>query len=191
MVRIQETIQIPETYPKALHLYGVSAQPQIDDEYMLDSIMHLEGIVQVQLFYISADERYPIAAMQETIPFTELITEMEEAMESVRVHPVLMKIEANMINEQEIRIQAEVRLDMDVMEEQLLPLITDMEMEIKDPEELEKMPAMCIYIVQQGEDLWQVAKTHETTIERIAAINHLEEARELPAGRPLLLLKNM
>lgn len=191
LLRIQETLQIPETYPKALHLYGVSAKPQVDDYYALDNVINLDGVLKVQLFYISADERYPIAAIQEMIPFTELIHEIPETMESVDVHPVLMKIEADMINEQEIKIQAEIRLDLCVMEEQLLPLMTNIEMETKDPEEFEKMPSMSIYIVQQGEDLWKIAKTHETTMERIATINHLEEPGELPVGRPLLLLKSM
>jgi LysM repeat protein len=77
------------------------------------------------------------------------------------------------------------------MENQSLPLILDIEAKRKDPEALNNQPSMVIHILQRGEDLWQLAKEYDTTPDRIATLNHIEDPQTLAVGRQVLLLKEL
>ena len=187
--RISENIMIPETYPAALQLFGTSGAPHVDDFYTVDGTLNADGILNLQLFYLSAEERYPIAALQEKIPFTTEIQGIPDEEIMVEMTPMLMKIEAELINAREVKIHAEIRLDLLATMDEEVPIMVNLEANPKPTAELEAQPAIVLYVVQPGEDLWSIAKEYDTTPERIAQVNHLEDAKDLAIGQQLLLVK--
>ena len=52
------------------------------------------------------------------------------------------------------------------------------------------MPGITVYVVKQGDTLWNIAKKFYTTVEEIRQMNELEE-EELSVGTPLLLVKKV
>lgn len=57
-----------------------------------------------------------------------------------------------------------------------------------DSEEMENLPGIVCYLVQDGDTMWEIAKRFRTTVGEIQALN--EEVREpLPSGTALLLVK--
>jgi len=49
-------------------------------------------------------------------------------------------------------------------------------------------PSLVLRMVEQGEELWDIAKAYATTQETIMLVNNLEEGR-LPVGRLLMIPK--
>ena len=52
------------------------------------------------------------------------------------------------------------------------------------------MPGITVYMVKQGDTLWDIAKKFYTTMEEIISMNSLEND-QLPLGQPLLLVKKV
>ena len=53
-------------------------------------------------------------------------------------------------------------------------------------EEAEKGPGIIGYIVQEGDELWDLAKRYSTTVEGIKEVNELE-SDEIKAGKKILI----
>jgi LysM repeat protein len=55
------------------------------------------------------------------------------------------------------------------------------------PAPTEPPPATFVYIVQQGETLWGIAKKFGTTVDAIVALNNIEDRNKIRAGQKLLI----
>ena len=69
-----------------------------------------------------------------------------------------------------------------------LELVEDLEEEPLDLERLRRMPGMSIHIVQPGESLWDIAKTHATSCDVVMDLNEWKEDA-LKTGQKLLIVK--
>lgn len=189
---INESISIPETYPGALQLFGAAVQPKIDDTYSMDGMIEVEGVLKVQLFYLSSEDRYPIAALQEMVPFSVTLEggELSEEL-SLDIRPTVIKATVDLAGSREVRLKAEIRFDMLILHNEEVSVIEDVSARRKEQAEIDAMPSIVIYVVQPGDDLFGIAREFDTTPESIAGLNHLEENRNLPAGRQLLLMKDI
>ena len=70
-------------------------------------------------------------------------------------------------------------------------VITEVEMQPLDLEELEKRPGIVGHIVQKGEDLWSLAKKYMTTEAGIREVNSLEGDTVKPGDKLLIFKENM
>ena len=89
-------------------------------------------------------------------------------------------------------VEVRAILSFDVFLRKLLPTetITDVRMEPLDMDELSEQPGIVGHIVQNGEDLWSLAKKYMTTIDGIKEINGLNDEK-ISQGDKLLILKKM
>lgn len=53
---------------------------------------------------------------------------------------------------------------------------------------MEKRPGIIGYIVQDGDDLWELAKRYSTTMEGIMEVNQMENS-DLKSGDKILIFK--
>ena len=54
---------------------------------------------------------------------------------------------------------------------------------------IQELPGIVGYIVQQGDSLWDIAKTYYTTPGRICELNGLE-SEEIKPGKRLIIMKD-
>ena len=59
-----------------------------------------------------------------------------------------------------------------------------------DMERIKQMPGMVIHIVQPGETLWDISKSHATACEAVMELNGLKE-EGLKTGQKILLVKEV
>ena len=100
------------------------------------------------------------------------------------------QLSTTMLDSNEIEIRATIGLNALVIqcsEEMILEKIEELPLE---QEKIRSMPGIIVYVVQQGDTLWNIAKKFYTTVEEIRQMNELEE-EELSVGTPLLLVKNV
>ena len=67
-------------------------------------------------------------------------------------------------------------------------VITNVELRPADLEKQEKRPGIVGHIVQDGEDLWGLAKKYMTTVDGIMEVNGLE-SEKIKSGDKLLIFK--
>ena len=70
-------------------------------------------------------------------------------------------------------------------------MITEVRMEPLDMEELSERPGIVGHIVQNGEDLWSLAKKYMTTIDGIREINGLNDEKVSPGDKLLIFKENV
>ena len=92
-----------------------------------------------------------------------------------------------LLTEREGEIRAQILLDVLVNGEERMEVVTD----LREGEDAEggKRPGAVIYVVQEGDTLWNIAKKYRTTEERILMVNEIENPDRLYPGQKLLILR--
>ena len=58
-------------------------------------------------------------------------------------------------------------------------------------EKLEKAPGIIGYVVKEGDELWDLAKRYNTTVEGITEVNELPSEELKPGDKILIFKENM
>ena len=96
-------------------------------------------------------------------------------------------ISCNTNSVRDVEVKLTLQLDVEVMDEQEIDIIMDMIEQDIDPEVLMNMPSLIIYIVQNGDTLWKIAKKYNATIEELTTINDIENPEKLYPGQKLII----
>lgn len=109
-----------------------------------------------------------------------------EGSESIREQIFIKELWAEKINGKQLECSANVLVMTEVTRESVIRLLTN-------PAFAEgsgaRQPApMVIYIVREGDQLWEIAKKYKSTVDAIIEINQLAEENPRP-GQKLLILK--
>ena len=95
-----------------------------------------------------------------------------------------------MIDSNEIEVKAVISLNVLVLQCEKRMIISKVEERPLDMEKIQAMPGITVYVVKNGDSMWDIAKRFYTTVEEICELNELEEDRVVP-GMPLLLVKKV
>lgn len=148
-----------------------------------------EGTLEVQVLYVTDDDRAPFGSVTVTIPYSQLIEIPEMKKEDHwKVSETLEQIFINMPQSNQIEVRGVIGMSACVLEQCRLQNITGVSAENYDLEEYKKQPGMVIHFVQPKETLWSIAKGYRTTMEEIKKQNELTVEEVVP-GQKLLLLK--
>ena len=89
---------------------------------------------------------------------------------------------------EEVEVKAVLAFDTFLRKPVRTDVITNVEMRPADPQKQEKRPGIVGHIVQEGEDMWGLAKKYMTTIEGIKEVNGLE-SENIKSGDKLMIFK--
>lgn len=151
--------------------------------------IRIEGALPVSILYISSDDTMPFAVMEGTIPFSHL-AEVPEVDEDCRVslNTNLEQLTATMADSEEIEVKAVVGLNLFVVRPQKQRCIHGISEQEYDLQELEAVPGITGYMVQEGDSLWDIAKAYYMTPQQIMEMNNLE-GDQIKKGDCLILMK--
>ncbi len=185
--RVNGNMQTVEGKPPR-EIWDVSGALRIDKKQPLDTGLQIEGAIDVQVLYRTEGNGVPLATAKGSIPFSQLIeAEDLDEMSVIDLMGALEQINASVMGENEIEIKAVIGFQLMVFRKIEEPMISDFHWEEVDWKEKAKEPAMVGYMLQDGEELWDIAKRFFTTVEHLEQINHLEE-REAKSGDMILVV---
>ena len=86
-----------------------------------------------------------------------------------------------------------LRLSFDVFLRKMIPVqvITEVSLALQDMEQAAASPGIVGHIVQDGEDLWGLARKYMTTVEGIMEINGLSGEKVSPGDKLLIFKENV
>lgn len=164
---------------------------KIDETEVKEDGLHVEGVLEVSLLYLTADDVQPIQSSVEAIPFHYLIEAPGINERTIcQLVPGLEQMSAVMMGGGTVEVKATIALDLLALQpvcEQVIKNVAEAPMDLK---KLQQMPGIVGYIVQPGDSLWKIAKKFHTTIETIMTTNGLTDSLIKPGDR-LLLVKEM
>ena len=94
----------------------------------------------------------------------------------------------NLLGGNEVEVKASLAFQCFFRKEVKENMISDLELEKMNMQEVEKCPGVIGYIVKEGDDVWELAKRYHTTMDAICRINELEDEK-LKVGDRILIFK--
>lgn len=179
---IRERILIPEISNRKI--YDVEIMPNINSVKILNGRAVYEGELKLN-FIFSLDENIRIDTKKYTLPFTFSIDN-----ENLSENKILeTKIECNndefvIISDGTIECKIDLIFNIEVSNYTNINIME--EINVQD-ECMSISPSMVIYIVKQGDTLWNIAKKYKTTVKEIVDLNKIENPNNLQIGQKLFI----
>lgn len=190
-VRVNDRVKITGSQPEILQVCHASGEIKVDDIEQVDNGLEVNGVLEVQILYICADDNKPLNSVKGVIPFTQTIEAKGIKPSSIyHVKPSLEQLSVMMLDSEEIEVKAGIGLNAIVFDSITEPIITDIESYDLDYEKLQSMPSIVGYIVKGQDSLWNIAKKYYTTVDRIRELNGLED-NTLKIGDKLIIMKKV
>lgn len=189
--RVNERVEVKETQGKILQLCHSKGKVKIEKTKIKKDGIEAEGILQLKILYIVTDDAMPFYSMEAMLPFKHLIEAKGiKERDIFYIQAELEQLSVTMADSNELEIRAAIGLNTLVITGKEELIIQDIEEQKLDFEKIQQMPGMIVYMVKNGDTLWDIAKKYYTTIEEILEVNELKE-ENLTVGQPLLLIKKM
>lgn len=190
-VRVSDRVKINGNQPEILQVCHAAGEIKVDDITQVESGLEVNGVLEVQILYICADDNKPLNSVKGIIPFTQIVEAKGINPASIyRVKPALEQLSVMMLDSEEIEIKAGIGLNTIVFDSITEPIITDIEVYDLDYEKVRNMPSIIGYIVKAQDTLWNIAKKYYTTVDRIKELNGLEDDN-INIGDKLIIMKKV
>ena len=126
------------------------------------------------------------------MPFSYLIEypELPQNAESSLAYHV-EQLAVTLAGSEAVEIKAVLAFDIFLRKIVPVEMITEVRIEPLDMETLAGRPGIVGHIVQEGEDIWGLAKKYMTTIEGIMEVNGLESQNITPGDKLLIFKENV
>lgn len=187
---IKEIVQLDENCPDILQILKINAAAHIDDSHIIDDKVIVEGIIDADILYIAESDESPLYSFKTVLPYRQII-EVRGAMPEMETNIDISAehIGFNMLSNNEIELRFLLVFNTYIVDEQKTEIITGINFNEIEKEVLENMPSMVVYIAQNNDNLWTIAKKYNMSIEELKQINEIEE--EIHPGQKLLILKDI
>lgn len=190
--KISERLSLPELKEDVLQILHSSGNIQVENETHLPEGIRLEGILHLAFLYLRADDIEPYGSWQGMIPFSYLI-EYQDLPEGVSssLSYYVGQLAVTLAGNETIEVKAVLDFDVFLRKLTTVSVITEITTEPFDQEQLEKGPGIVGHIVQEGEDLWSLAKKYMTTEEGIMEINGMSDEKVTKGDKLLIFKENV
>ncbi len=189
---IKEIITLDEGCPDILQIFKAGGTPYVHETRIADDKVVVEGAIDATVLYVAESDEAPFYSYKCLIPFMQVI-ETKGAKENMdaTLDVNLDHISFNMLSGRDMELRFLLSFNTSVLEELESNIISDIEFLDIDKEELNNMPSMTIYVVQNHDNLWKIAKNYNTSIDELLAINEVENPGKIFPGQKLLILKKV
>lgn len=189
--KIAEKINIDKNQETILQICACEGNAVIEQTEIVEDGIQVEGTLQVNILYITSDDRMPIASVKDILPFHHLI-EAPGINDNCRYHlqAEIDQLSTVMADSSQIEVKAVISLNCTIFEQQEMKKITEVDEEPLDMELLQERPGIIGYIAKEGDRLWEIAKENFTTIADIVKTNQLS-SEQLKDGDKILIIKNV
>lgn len=190
-VRVNDRIALDPGLLRILQICNVTGNIRIDEERIVTNGIEVEGIIDIQILYITEDDKKPLAAVKGIVPFSHTIE--VKGMKDNSIYNIKVSIDqisVMMLDGEEVEAKVGINLDTIVFDKISEPIITDIKVEELDLDKLQQMPSIIGYIVKAQDSLWTIAKKYYTTVDNIKELNQLDSDM-IQKGDKLLLMKKI
>lgn len=189
--RIVDRIRMEANRPEMLQICHASGTIKMDDMSIVEDGIEVDGVIEVNLLYISSEDSHPLNSMKGVIPFTQLIEVRGINKNCVYdIKPSLEQLSVVMLDSDEMEVKAVLSLNTIVFDRITENVMVELDAQEINIEKLQSMPSMIGYIVKANETLWDIAKKFYTTMESLQEMNDLDSTT-VHTGDKLLIIKEM
>lgn len=178
-------IEIGNNIPAATEIVMCTGMANITDKKIVEDKVIVDGVVNANVVYKTNDNDKYINTINEEIPFSCPVEipgckiDMQ-CIGKVALENISASIEAGNIAVKAV-VEVYVRVNYITHKEFMVDMVPDEE------EAPKKKASIIIYVVQQGDTLWKIAKKYCTTLDMLSKINELENPDLIKPGDKLII----
>lgn len=173
---------------KILHTFS---SLQISDKNPVENGIEITGTVSLQILYESSSEDEKYGTMKGTIPFRYILEADDTG--SGCVYPVRASIEqitVSIIDTGEVDVKCVLHFHTNLYRKWKEKIVEEITTQELDSEKMAALPGIAIYVVKEGESLWDIGKRYYVPVSVIKQTNELS-ADEVKAGDRILIVKSV
>lgn len=189
--KITHRLQVNTPQTRVLQLLHSQAQVTVDRQEVTDEGILLEGTMSIRVLYVTGDDASPYDCVKGMVPFSYTLEVPDICAEdSFRVRAGVEQLQVVMIDSEEMDVKAVLDFQAAVFRNVRRSMIRDLKVSELDMEKVGELPGMVVYVVQPGDNLWNIGKRYYVPVERIREVNELS-TDEVCTGEKLLIVKGV
>ncbi|KYH34945.1 spore coat assembly protein ExsA [Clostridium tepidiprofundi DSM 19306] len=182
---VKGEIELDNDVPKPRKVIMCTGDVFITDKKILEDKVVIEGVTKTSVLYKTVDEGKQISAVEDEIPFTCAldipgVKINMQCLCKISLENIEADIEAGTIAVKAL-IKVYALVNYNVHKEFLVDLCQS------DGDIPNKKASITIYVVQNGDTLWKIAKRYFTTIDDLVKLNNIEDPDNIMIGQKLLI----
>lgn len=187
--KVGDKIKVKAGAPRVLQLCHSEGTVQIDSAETVDNGILIQGSVRTEILYITGEDKQPYACMKGHVPFSyTLETDRIAPADTYNVRAQVEQINAVMLDSEEVEVKALLCFKTVVFQAMEQDIVTDIVVKELDAAKINDLPGIVVYLVKEGDTLWQIGKRYYVPVEQIKEMNHLS-GDEIYPGDKLLIVK--
>ena len=169
-----------------LHSEGMVAPEQ---QTTVENGILLQGNLTVKIMYITGEDEAPYGCAQAQIPYKYTLEVPDISPEDTdAVHAEVEQLQVTMLDGEEMDVKAVLSFSTVVFKSLPVELISQVSVAPLDTARMSNLPGMVVYMVKDGDNLWNIGKKYYTPVDSLRKLNGLEND-ELKPGQKLLIVK--
>ncbi len=169
-----------------LHSEGMVAPEQ---QATVENGILLQGNLTVKIMYITGEDEAPYGCAQAQIPYKYTLEVPDISPEDTdAVHAEVEQLQVTMLDGEEMDVKAVLSFSTVVFKSMPVELISQVSVAPLDTGKMSNLPGMVVYMVKDGDNLWNIGKKYYAPVDSLRRLNGLE-SDELKTGQKLLIVK--
>lgn len=187
---INGIVDVSEENESIGHVYNINVKPILTDYRIIEEKVGTEGFLDVEMLYLEENNN-EIKNIKQEIPFKSYVDigGIEEGMDT-DIDIVLDDVRFNKINQHEVEVTTTIKADVTVNRVKKISIITEAQ-ELEEYIDKSNRASITVYIVQNGDTIWDIAKRYNTTVEELIKTNEIINPENIMPGEKLIIEKNV
>lgn len=187
--KVAEHIRVEPSDGRVLQIIHSEGNVEIDDTQIVEDGIRIDGSVAVKVMYVTGEDSNPYGSIRRHLPFSYTL-EVPGIMggDVYSISPELEQLTVTMLDSEEMDVKAIVGLKAIVFRVHMQDIIDRIEVGDINPDTLNNLPGIAVYVVQPGDSLWKIGKKYYVSVDAIKAMNNLT-SDEIRPGDKLLIVK--
>ena len=149
----------------------------------------LQGNVCLKVMYSTGEDDSPYGCIQTRLPYQYTLEIPDMTPEDMgNVHGEAEQLQVTMLDGEELDVKVILCFSTSVFRNSRLELIQEINAQPLDTEKMSRLPGMVVYVVKDGDSLWNIGKKYYVTVDTLRSLNELEGDTLVP-GQKLLVVK--
>lgn len=187
--KVTDHVRVEKGNAPVLQLLHSEGRVSLDHQSTVENGIQLQGSLAVKVMYVTGDDENPYVSTQAVIPYQYTLDVPDIAPQDMgKVHAEVSQLQVNMLDGEELDVKAVLSFGTTVFQNIPTELISEVKIADIDSVKLGSLPGMVIYMVHEGDNLWNIGKKYYVPVNTLRELNGLG-SDELKAGQKLLIVK--